>query len=206
MRLLVERDHRPWAQLVAKRMPQGCSAPVIVELAAGPGFLLLELGALVPGASLIAVDDAAAMIGIQAEEARSAGRELRSVCAPAQATGLPGASADVVLCKNLLNCIEAQAVRQAVVHEACRLLRPGGLAAFIDFDDAGPSVIASALTAYIRFRAGRQFAQDFADAWKRRLDARALLRTVQRAGLQDTWYHRRMVTFLIEGRAPDAEA
>jgi ubiquinone/menaquinone biosynthesis C-methylase UbiE len=203
MRPLVARDHRPWAQRLAGHLPARAS-PVVVELAAGPGFLLLELGALVPGAELIAVDDAAAMLAIQREEAQRAGRSLRRVLGHAQQTGLPDGCADAVVCKNLLNCLEDRTQHPAVLQEMHRLLRPGGLAAVIDFDDDGPSLVASALTAYVRSKAGRRFAVDFADAWKRRLHAPDMLRLVQQAGFVDCAYQRRLITFLIDGRRAGA--
>lgn len=193
------RDHRPWAQFIARRLP-AVDKPVVVELAAGPGFLLLELGAIVQGAELIAVDDAPAMLEIQAEEAKRAGRAMRSVQGRAQDTGLSEASADVVLCKNLLNCMEGKDAHEAVLREMHRLLRPGGLAVLLDFDDAGPSLAALALKTFVRFQSGAEFARDFGEAWNRRLHAQDILRLVQRTGFEDTWYHRRLITFMIEGR------
>ncbi|CAG9466396.1 unnamed protein product [Pedinophyceae sp. YPF-701] len=117
------------------------------------------------------------------EPARGGPDAIRFVHAPAEATGLPGGSFDMVSM-----CLTAhelpQAATQAICREALRLLRPGGVFAIMDMDPEAPEFrrILDNVFAYTAFRSTEPWLGDYAT-----LDVHASLRdagfarTMQRA-------------------------
>lgn len=92
-----------------------------IDLGAGTGKLS---GALVErGLEVTAVDTSAAML----ETARSRGEGLATCVAPAEATGLPGASAELVTVAQAWHWFDAQAASA----EVTRLLAEGGVLALV---------------------------------------------------------------------------
>ena len=55
LRPSVPFDHRPWAKRIVRELVPRAGATV-VDIATGPGFLLIELGKLVPGLDLVGTD------------------------------------------------------------------------------------------------------------------------------------------------------
>ncbi len=106
----------------------GCSRPggVVVDVGSGTGILsrgLLDSG---HGARVVAVEPNAAMRA--AAEGALAGRPLfESVDASAEATGLPDASADLVIAAQAFHWFDAPRARV----EFARILRPSGLVALV---------------------------------------------------------------------------
>ncbi|MGG5753383.1 class I SAM-dependent methyltransferase [Zafaria sp. Z1313] len=92
-----------------------------VDLGAGTGILTAQAAAR--GLTLTAVDTSADMLARLAEKLPG----VRIVEARAEATGLPSASTDVVLCAQAWHWLEPD----AATREALRLLRPGGTLALV---------------------------------------------------------------------------
>jgi ubiquinone/menaquinone biosynthesis C-methylase UbiE len=100
----------------------------VLELGCGAGDLSVEL--LRRGARLTAIDISPGMV----ELARSRAGAGTFVVAPAEETGLPDASFDLVVGKWVLHHVEVA----AAAREVHRLLRPGGRAVFFENQDRNP--------------------------------------------------------------------
>jgi ubiquinone/menaquinone biosynthesis C-methylase UbiE len=100
----------------------------VLELGCGAGDLSVEL--LRRGARLTAIDISPGMV----ELARSRAADATFVVAPAEETGLPDASFDLVAGKWVLHHVDVA----AAAREVHRLLRPGGSAVFFENQDRNP--------------------------------------------------------------------
>jgi SAM-dependent methyltransferase len=100
----------------------------VLELGCGGGDLSLKL--VRQGARLTAVDLSPGMV----ELARSRAEGATFVVAPAEETGLPDASFDLVVGKAVLHHVDVA----AAAREIHRLLRPGGRAVFFENQDRNP--------------------------------------------------------------------
>jgi SAM-dependent methyltransferase len=100
----------------------------VLELGCGAGDLSVEL--LRRGARLTAIDISPRMVDL----ARARAGAATFVVAPAEETGLPDASFDLVVGKWVLHHVEVA----AAAGEVHRLLRPGGRAVFFENQDRNP--------------------------------------------------------------------
>ena len=94
----------------------------VVELGPGLGRTATDIGALKP-ASYVGVDDSGAASSLVEQVVQQTGG--RTVTADASDTGLPDASADVVVGEAMLT-MQGDNAKRAIVAEAFRVLRPGG--------------------------------------------------------------------------------
>lgn len=169
MRKLAPYDHRGVAGRIARHLVGLSAGAKVVELASGPGFLSFELARLISQPELTLIDAARPMLQIAKAEAEQRGLPVRTVLCAAERVELVDATADVVVCKHLMNCIES-AQRLKVVEEMTRLLKPEGRAFVVDFDARGSRVAAAAIGLLTRMLAGAEFSSDFRKAFARRLD------------------------------------
>ena len=109
--------------LVAETVPFGD----VVELGCGTGWFTRAYAPACRG--VIAVDSSPAMLG-RAARALASLPHVSTRAADATETGLPAASADAVVVANVLDVVPDPG---AVVREACRLLRPGGVLVVVNF-------------------------------------------------------------------------
>jgi SAM-dependent methyltransferase len=100
----------------------------VLELGCGAGELSVEL--LRRGARLTAVDISPGMVDL----ARARAPDASFVVAPAEETGLPDASFDLVFGKWVLHHVDVA----AAAREVHRLLRPGSRAVFFENQDRNP--------------------------------------------------------------------
>jgi len=118
-----------WKKRLIDQLPQ-CTSPVCVDLACGTGDLAFRLAEKYPQAQITGLDLTEAML--ENARTRAAGRVLHIQFQQGDMgrTGLPSESIDVVT--------GGYALRNAgdldeAIEEAHRILRPGGVAAFLDF-------------------------------------------------------------------------
>lgn len=181
MRKLAPYDHRGVAERIAKHLGGLRSEAALVDVASGPGFLGLALAKILGIARLTLVDSASAMLAIAQNEGQKVGVSLEILESSAESIGLPDGSADVVTCKNLMNCLDV-AERVPVALELFRLLPPGGKVFIVDFDAGGSRLAAKLIGVLVRMLAGGEFARDFRDAVGRRFDPRPIADALAQAG------------------------
>ncbi len=157
----VKHDHRRWAKRIAADL-RACrpdlEQPVILDVAAGPAFLLLELAPYFPSARLLVNDNAPIMLELAQERAHRRNRVIEKVASPAEALDLPDSSVDVVLCKHYLR-LSPDPLR--LLETCCRVLKPGGLAYIVDFNAEASKLKAAVLWAWIFFMNSRELALEF---------------------------------------------
>jgi SAM-dependent methyltransferase len=123
--------HDRFTSIVADAMPGGWAR--LVDLGCGYGKSTLPFALARPEAETIGVDLAAPALRLAAQLGTdAAARNLRYVQADARASGLPDGQADVVTTTMVLHELPPDAI-QAMLREAHRLLRPGGLGIHLDF-------------------------------------------------------------------------
>lgn len=193
LRPVVPFDHGLWAKRIARELGRDARA-VVVDIATGPGFLLLELGKLVPGLTLIGTDQAEPMLTIAREEATRARLDLRTVGCPAEKLTLPDGQADVATCKQLLH--EAPDV-SGVLREAARVLRPGGRLFLIDFDATGSRFAALVVRALLTLTRGRVIGQSFWRSFNGGLPGSSVRDMLLEAGFTRVDYRRAAFDYFI---------
>ena len=106
----------------------------ILDLGAGTGQYTMKLAETYPDAEIIALDISRSALGYALRRGLDAGHPWRGVRAPAEATGLPAASVDLVTSFIMLHEVPPHVTR-GVLDEAFRVLAPGG---DIHFSDVTP--------------------------------------------------------------------
>jgi ubiquinone/menaquinone biosynthesis C-methylase UbiE len=194
LRPVARFDHRHWAKKIVAAIGDMPTGTVLLDVATGPGFLLIEIGRRMPGLQLIAQDSAEPMLTIAQEEAQQAKLKLHTVCSTAEAIKLDDASVDVVTCKQLLH--EAQDPHK-VLDEMYRILKPQGQLFLIDFDADGSRLAAIAVKTMLSLTRSKEIARDFwrsFSAGKRGKDVRASLVS---CGFLDVSYRRSGFNYFI---------
>jgi len=125
-RLAEAYRHRPGYpdELTLRLLALVAERPRVVDLGAGTGHLALPLARA--GARVVAVEPARAMLEVCAERVR--GLPVTLVQAPAEATGLPAASAELVVLADVAQWVDPDAAGR----EARRLLVEEGVAASVE--------------------------------------------------------------------------
>lgn len=116
----------------------------IVALGCGFGKSALPLKRAAPQAEIVGVDLSAPALRLANRRAFEAGLDIGFVQAPAERTGLPQDSQDAVVCTWLLHELPVDSIH-AVLREARRLLRPGGVFASHDLHTAPGDVVGAFL-------------------------------------------------------------
>jgi ubiquinone/menaquinone biosynthesis C-methylase UbiE len=197
LRPVVPFDHAPWARRIVRGLGAVPPATTVLDVAAGPGFLLREIGKRLPGARLIAQDQAEPMLAIARREAESAGLRIETICCPAEALALAEASVDVATCKQLLH--EAGDVDRTL-EEMARVLKRPGIAFLVDFDAQGSRAAALATRALLRLTRGAAIARSFWRSFQAGLAGDRVREAMVRAGFREVQYQRFGFDYFIVGR------
>lgn len=118
-----------WKRRLIRALPD-VPAPACVDLACGTGDVALLLAARYPQGRVTGLDLTPAMIETARRRAATAGVRMEFVVADLVATGLPSASADIV---TGAYAIRLPASVEAALAESARILKSGGVAAFLEF-------------------------------------------------------------------------
>jgi ubiquinone/menaquinone biosynthesis C-methylase UbiE len=128
--------HRLFAQTALPDIP---GATRVVDVGCGFGKSTRPLVARYPGAEVIGLDLAAPGLRLAHAEAEAAGLPIRYRQGDAQDTGIEAGSCDLVTGTMVLHEMPRAAIEQ-VVAEAARLLKPGGVLRFLEFQPTGDPV------------------------------------------------------------------
>lgn len=199
LRGMVRFDHRPWARRLAPYLVGLPDGATVMDVAAGPGFLLLEVARHLRSPKLIAQDASPEMLRIAEEEARGAGVPIATLPCPAERLDMADASVDVVTCKQLLH--EAGDLERTIA-EIARVLKPGGRAFLIDFDADGSRLSACLIRAFLRIARGREIAGNYWRSYSAGLPGARVRDLVLLAGLSRVEYQRSGPNYLVTGKKP----
>jgi len=197
LRPVVRFDHAPWAARMARCLGEVPPGATVLDVATGPGFLLVELGKRLPGVRLVGTDQAEPMLAMARGEAERAGLSIETVCCPAEALALPEASADVVTCKQLLH--EGVDVDR-VLAELARVLKPSGTALVVDFDAQGSALAALATRTLLRLWRGPSIARDFWRSFRAGISGDRAREAMVRAGFGAVQLRRVGFDYFLVGR------
>ena len=194
METVVRHDHRPCAQRILADWPDCPAGATVVDVAGGPGFMLLELGPHVPRARMILTDISEAMIELGRERARARGHEIEGKVCPAERLDLPDAAADLLVCSHFLRLAPDL---DGTLREAARVLRPGGRAYFADFNQEGSWPLKRLLHLWIVLTAPAFFRRSFGETLRIALPASTLPARLRAAGFRDARVVHDGVSFLV---------
>lgn len=183
----------------------------VVDLACGTGDLALALAAKAPAGSVTGIDAAENMIRLARERMAAAGvGNCRFEVGDMMGTGLLDASADVVTVGyGLRNVPDAGGALREIV----RILKPGGVAACLDFTKPGPMWWRWLFIEYLRLagwlygmawhRHGKVYSY-IAESIRRFLTGRELAEAARQAGLDVVLERRKLFggVCLLVGRRP----
>lgn len=117
----------------------GAGGPTILDVGAGTGALALAALARWPNARIVVSDAAAGMLGLArrrlAERAQTDDGRIEFALGAADQLPLPGLSVDVAMSSFVLQLVPD---RPAALREIGRVLRPGGLLAYVTWLDRDP--------------------------------------------------------------------
>jgi ubiquinone/menaquinone biosynthesis C-methylase UbiE len=190
----VPRDHRPFAQRILADWPDIPAGATVVDIAGGPGFLILELAPGLKHPRLIVTDISPAMIELGHERARARGFQLQAELCSAEKLGLSAGSVDLVLCKHFLR-LAGDA--DAALREMARVLKPGGRAYLIDFNAERPWLGAKLLHFWIMLTAPPFLRQSFGATMKLGWAASTVPPRVLAAGFSRAEVLRSSVSYLV---------
>lgn len=137
----------------------------VLDLGCGPGFVSLDLSALVgPSGEVVALDESPRWIDHVGAEIRARGlRNVRTVRARIEEAELAASSFDLVFTRWVLSFLAEPA---AVVRRLSRALKPGGVFAVEDYNHEGVSLFPESEGFRAVVRATRaMYAQSGGDAW-----------------------------------------
>ena len=126
------RFHRLFAETAVPKRPYRR----IVDLGCGFGKSAWPLKQAFPAAEVTGVDLSLACLELARQRCAERQLDVRFVAADACATGLPAGCADLVTSTMLIHELPADAL-VALYREAARLLAPGGILRFLDFQHCG---------------------------------------------------------------------
>jgi len=127
------RLRQSYHQVLQERIP--ASPQRILDLGCSVGMSTFALQDLYPAAEVLGLDLSPYFLAVGNLRAKEQQRQVQWIHAPAEASGLPTASFDLVSACLLFHELP-QSAAQAVLKEAHRLLKPGGHFALMDMNPA----------------------------------------------------------------------
>lgn len=197
MQKVVKHDHLPWAKRIVENLDGLAPGAKVMDVATGPGFLLVELARLLPTPLLYAQDQAAPMLALARERAEAEGLTVETVNGPAERIDLENGVMDVVTCKQLLH--ECDDVDD-VLREVHRVLTPRGKAFIIDFDADGSKLAAWSIRTFIRVTQGREQAAAYEQSFRAGLPGNAVREKMLVVGFASVKYVKSGPNYLLIGR------
>ena len=187
LRPMVKYDHKPWAGKVANQINSTETGLKMLDIATGPGFLLIEVAKLLFEPVLFAQDSSEHMLEIAEQEAKNNDLEITKIICDAHKLEIEDNSLDVVTCKQLLHEVEKP---EKIILEIYRVLKPGGKAFIIDFDKKGSKLSARASKLVIKASSNKTISDNFWKSFKAGLDGNKVKEMVENAGFSKSFYQK----------------
>lgn len=198
LRPIVKYDHGRIAHIISKKI-KNTPQLVVVDVASGPGFLLLELSKHLENPKLIVHDSSSLMLEIAKEEAVKYGKEILTCESPAESINLESDTTDIVLCKQLLH----EAVDpQKVISEICRIMKKGSKGFIIDFDKDGSKTAAALIRILMYFIGGKQIAKSFWKSFTSGLHGNTIVQYLKTNGMINVEYIKSGANYFISFGKP----
>ena len=117
-----------------------CPGMTVVDYGCGPGLLtLLAAETVGPAGKVYALDIHQGMVSLVESRAAEAGlNNVTALLNDGPEAPLPDGVADVILCTLVFHYKESSDERQVLADDLARLLRPGGCAMLVQWDDRAP--------------------------------------------------------------------
>lgn len=196
MRSLVKFDHRPWAKRINACIKNRKPDMSFIDIATGPGFLLLELGKLNESPDLFAHDSSANMLEIAKSEAELVDLHINTISSTAENIEAISDSKDVVTCKQLIH--EADDIDR-VISEIYRITKPGGQAFLIDFDKGKGKFWVFMTRLFMFFMKGGQISKNFYKSYKNAEAGIRMREKFEKAGFKNVVYKTYKYNYFIYG-------
>ena len=187
LRPMIKFDHKPWAERIAKQINSTETGLKILDIATGPGFLLIEVAKLLFDPILIAQDSSEHMLAIAEIEANNNELKISKINCDAHKLEIEDNSLDVVTCKQLLHEVEEP---KKIILEIYRVLKPGGKAFIVDFDADGSKFAAKTTKLVMKGMSNKAIANNFLKSFKAGLKGKDVKKMIEDAGFSKSFYQK----------------
>ena len=185
LRPMLKFDHKPWAGRIATQINSTETGLKILDIATGPGFLLIEVAKLLFEPILFAQDSITHMLEIAGQEANNNNLRIEKIICDAHNLEIEDNSLDVVTCKQLLHEVENP---EKIITEIYRVLKPGGKAFIIDFDADGSKFAAKTTKLVMKGMSNKTIANNFMKSFKAGLKGKDVKKMIENAGFSKSFY------------------
>jgi ubiquinone/menaquinone biosynthesis C-methylase UbiE len=196
MRSFVKFDHRPWAAKIEEHIDTSRENLDVIDIATGPGFLLIELAKFFKNPELTAHDATDEMLNIAENEAEINNFDISTIHSSAENIEARNNSFDIVTCKQLLHESESPA---RVISEIFRITKPDGKAFIIDFDQNKKKFTARMIKLFIRLTKGKRLATEFWKSYSGALQGKNIKIMMEKVGFKNVKYFQIRYNYFIFG-------
>ncbi len=196
LRPMVKFDHKPWAKKIAAHIDKSKNGLKILDIATGPGFLLIELAKHLSKPELFAQDATGEMLNIAQTEAQKHGCSVTKIHSKAEKIDVDDSSVDIATCKQLLHECDNPV---EVISEMYRIAKTGGKIFIIDFDKNKGKFAARFVRCFMRFVKGKLISDSFWKSYTGGLEGEYVKKLLEKTGFENVKYLRFKYNYFIFG-------
>lgn len=195
----VKYDYRKWALRILADWASCSPGTTVVDVAGGPGFLLLELGNHLDRPRLVLADSSPTMLQLAIENGRKYSLLVETHLSQAEHLDLPDSCADAVVSKHYIRLSSSP---ELALHEMVRLLKPGGRIYIVDFDREAPFLRKWLLYLWIQLTAPAFIRSAFRDALHSGFSVSRMVTMLRGEGVHEVRVLYRGASYLVAGNRP----
>ncbi len=185
IRPMIKHDHFNWAAKIVKQINSSQENLKYLDIATGPGFLLVEVAKMLEKPVLFAHDGSKFMLNIAEKEAKNSGFEIQKFHSDAEKINIENNSMDIVTCKQLLHEVKSP---EKIISEIYRVCKPDGKVFIVDFDKNSSSIGAKLIKTFVKVNTNKQIADNFWKSYKNGLDGKKVKQMTKDAGFSKVFY------------------